>query len=85
VGHRFSGEAFLGEQAASVEAAIWGAINSLQERADTLRRVAGRMESTSRLARQFQDRAAEADAQAETIRQALARVIESEALDGSIS
>jgi two-component system chemotaxis response regulator CheB len=82
VGHRFSGEAFLGEQAASVEAAIWSAINSLQERADTLRRVATRMNRTSRLANQYVERATEADAQAETIRKALTRVIQSEALGG---
>jgi two-component system chemotaxis response regulator CheB len=83
VGHRFSGEAFLGQQAAAVEAAIWSAVNSLQERADTLRRVAARLDESSALRRRYQERAAEAQAQAETIRAALMRVIQAEALSGA--
>jgi two-component system chemotaxis response regulator CheB len=82
VGHRFSGEAFLGQQAAAVEAAIWSAVNSLQERADTLRRVAAPLNESSALRRRYQERAVEAEAQAETIRAALRRVIQAEALSG---
>jgi two-component system chemotaxis response regulator CheB len=83
VGHRFSGEAFLGQQAAAAEAAIWSAVNSLQERADTLRLMVARLDESSALRRRYQERAAEAEAQAETIRAALMRVIQAEALSGS--
>jgi two-component system, chemotaxis family, protein-glutamate methylesterase/glutaminase len=82
VGHRFSGEAFLGEQGEAIEAAIWSAINSLQERADTLRRVAARLDEDSPLGRKYLERAEEADGQADTIRQALTRVIQADALGG---
>lgn len=80
VGHHFSGEAFLGEQAAAVEAAIWGAVNSLQERSEALRRMAARMGEGQPLAVDYLERARDAEAQAETIRQALRRVILADAL-----
>jgi two-component system, chemotaxis family, protein-glutamate methylesterase/glutaminase len=80
VGHRFSGEAFLGEQAAAVESAVWSAINSLQERADTLRRIAARLDSGSRLADRYLERSADAEAQAATIREALNRMLQAESV-----
>jgi two-component system, chemotaxis family, protein-glutamate methylesterase/glutaminase len=46
-GHTYSFDALLAEQGEAVEAALWAAINSLQERAATFRRLAQR---TDRLA-----------------------------------
>jgi two-component system chemotaxis response regulator CheB len=82
VGHRFSAEALLEEQATAVESAIWGAINSLRERAEALRRVAARLDQNSTMVSQYLERATEADSQAETIQQALTRVIQADAVGG---
>jgi two-component system chemotaxis response regulator CheB len=44
VGHAYSEETLIAEHAAGVEAALWSAIEVLEERAELLRRVAARME-----------------------------------------
>ena len=41
IGHTFSVDALLDEQAESVEAALWSAVNALQERGAAFRRLAG--------------------------------------------
>jgi two-component system chemotaxis response regulator CheB len=41
IGHAYSPDALVGHQGEMVEAALWSAINSLQERAATFRRLAG--------------------------------------------
>jgi two-component system chemotaxis response regulator CheB len=40
VGHAYSLEALITQQGEAVEAALWSAVNALQERAATLRRLA---------------------------------------------
>jgi two-component system, chemotaxis family, protein-glutamate methylesterase/glutaminase len=41
IGHTYSVDALLGEQGETVEAALWSAVNAMQERAATFRRLAG--------------------------------------------
>lgn len=79
VGHAFSVEAFMGEQAVALEAALWSAINSLQERATTLRRFADRLATASRqTAVDYEQRAREIERQAALLREGLMRVIQVE-------
>lgn len=77
VGHAFSIEAFLGEQAVALEDALWSAINSLQERATTLRRFADRL-TTSQTAADYEQRADEVERHARLLREGLVRVIQAE-------
>jgi two-component system chemotaxis response regulator CheB len=73
VGHSYSVETMLAEQQAeAVDSALWAALNALEERAATLRRLAGAVtgrpgETGSRLL----ERAAEAEAQVQVLRDAL--------------
>jgi two-component system, chemotaxis family, protein-glutamate methylesterase/glutaminase len=78
VGHAFSVDAFLGEQAVALEDAIWSAINSLEERASTLRRFAERFAQTPRVRRNYQEQAEVVAAQAALLREGLGRVIQIE-------
>ena len=77
VGHAFSVEAFLGEQAVALEDALWSAINSLQERATTLRRFADRITS-GQTAADYVRRADEVERHARLLREGLIRVIQAE-------
>jgi two-component system chemotaxis response regulator CheB len=78
VGHAFSLDAFLGEQAIALEDAIWSAINSLEERATTLRRFAARSVQAPRTRQRYLEQAETVQAQAELLREGLARVIQAE-------
>jgi two-component system chemotaxis response regulator CheB len=54
VGHTYSPDSLLSDQGEAVEAAIWSAVNALQERAATYRRLGS---STIATASSFQERA----------------------------
>jgi two-component system chemotaxis response regulator CheB len=72
VGHGFSEDALVGEQGTAVETALWVALESLEERADFLLRLAARhAESRPRLHARYEHAAADATARAELIRTAL--------------
>lgn len=77
VGHAFSVEAFLGEQASAMEDAVWSAVNALQERATALRRFAA-SHSSRYTAGDYLSRAQEIEAQARLLRDGLMRVIQAE-------
>jgi two-component system, chemotaxis family, protein-glutamate methylesterase/glutaminase len=72
VGHAYSEDALVAAQADGVEAALWTAVEVLEERADLLGRVAHRHADTSRTRRRLEDSAADALRRAGLIRQALA-------------
>lgn len=78
VGHAFSIDAFLGEQAIALEDAIWSAINALEERATTLRRFAGRFVQVPRTRQKYLEQAETVQSQAALLREGLARVIQAE-------
>jgi two-component system, chemotaxis family, protein-glutamate methylesterase/glutaminase len=80
VGHSYSEEAFVAEQGTAVEAAMWSALEALEERSELLRKIAGRHMSSETLRRQFTDAADEADARAELIRRVLVEDRDAEAL-----
>lgn len=72
VGHSYSEDAMVIEQGSAVEAALWSALEALEERAEFLRRVAARHgESRSRLRDRFNGAAEDALERADLIRQAL--------------
>jgi two-component system chemotaxis response regulator CheB len=71
VGHSYSEDAFVVEQGSAVEAALWSALEVLEERAELLRRVAERRVSAAGLRTRFTDAAADADRRAQLIRRAL--------------
>jgi two-component system, chemotaxis family, protein-glutamate methylesterase/glutaminase len=75
VGHVYSLSTMLAEQARSLEAAMWAALQALQERESMLRRLAGRMQSGGHQlsARRFEDQAADAAARAKLIHEAIMR------------
>jgi two-component system chemotaxis response regulator CheB len=78
VGHAFSVDAFLGEQAVALEDAIWSAINALEERATTLRRFASRFQRAPRSRIRYLEQAELVQQQAGLLREGLARVIQAE-------
>jgi two-component system chemotaxis response regulator CheB len=72
VGHGYSEDALLIEQGTAVEAALWSALEALEERAEFLGRVAQRHgDRRPRLRDRFEAAAADALARAELIRRAL--------------
>jgi two-component system chemotaxis response regulator CheB len=83
VGHGYSEDALVIEQGSAVEAALWSALEALEERAEFLRRVAGRHgEARPRLYERFSGAAEDALERAELIRSALGtRSGRSDALD----
>lgn len=81
VGHAFSVDAFLGEQAVALEDAIWSAINALEERAMTLRRFAERFGGLRRQRSSYLEQAETVAGQAALLREGLARVIQAESND----
>jgi two-component system, chemotaxis family, protein-glutamate methylesterase/glutaminase len=73
VGHTYSETAFVDHQATAVEAALWAALEVLEERGELLQRIAARMApGHARSAERFQGGARDARSRAELIRRALA-------------
>jgi two-component system, chemotaxis family, protein-glutamate methylesterase/glutaminase len=72
VGHAYSEDALVDAQAASVEAALWVAVEVLEERAELLRRVARRRTDIPRTRYRLEEGAADALRRARLIRRALA-------------
>ena len=75
VGHSFSAESMLELQSDSVETALWTALRVLEERADLLRRLAGRQHERGHefSAKGFERRAREVSERAEVLREAISR------------
>jgi two-component system, chemotaxis family, protein-glutamate methylesterase/glutaminase len=71
VGHSYSEDAMVEAQGASVEAALWTALEVLEERGELLLRIADRMSHMPKSRRRFQDGANEALERAALIRRAL--------------
>jgi two-component system chemotaxis response regulator CheB len=72
VGHTYSEQAFVDHQASTVEAALWTALEVLEERGELLERMARRMEGRpSRSAERFRQGARESHERAQLIRRAL--------------
>ncbi|HWK29524.1 MAG TPA: chemotaxis protein CheB [Solirubrobacter sp.] len=72
VGHAYSEEAMVQEQGSAVEAALWTALEVLEERSELLRRIADRMEHRqTRTERRFRLQARLADQRAAVLRRAL--------------
>jgi two-component system chemotaxis response regulator CheB len=72
VGHIYSEEALVDGQGASVEAALWTALEVLEERSELLGRIAARLDASKpRSAHQFRATAADAADRAALIRRAL--------------
>ena len=73
VGHRFSPESLADAQAEAVEAALWAAVRSLEERAALMERMAERCDvrTHSRSARGFRGKAHDARRQADVVRRAI--------------
>ncbi|HEX8551271.1 MAG TPA: chemotaxis protein CheB [Abditibacteriaceae bacterium] len=73
VGHAFSPDSLLAEQAQSLEAALWIALRALEESSSLARRVADRAKANHQgmPASRFEERAAEADLHAAAIRDVL--------------
>lgn len=91
VGHVYSLESMLSEQARSVEAALWAGVAALEERAQLMRRIADRARGESPVVKKkFTEDADLAQQQAALLRDAvteyaargLSVLIESEAVDG---
>jgi two-component system chemotaxis response regulator CheB len=72
VGHVYSEDALVEAQSISVEAALWTAVEVLEERAELLRRVADRRGDVPRSRRQFEEGSVDALRRARLIRRALA-------------
>jgi two-component system, chemotaxis family, protein-glutamate methylesterase/glutaminase len=75
VGHRFSPETLIDAQADDVEAALWAAVRSLEDRAALLDRMArqSHQRGQKRSAHRFRRQSEVAGEQAITVRRALAR------------
>jgi two-component system, chemotaxis family, protein-glutamate methylesterase/glutaminase len=75
VGHYFSPESFVAEEAEAVERALWVAVKTLQERADLLKRLAEKSDSMAQTisAASFREKAQESQAHADVIRGILNR------------
>lgn len=78
VSHRFSFQSMLAEQARTVEAAIWAAVNVLEERAALLRKQSVRADQrgSRAVADRFAQQAQEADLHAEAIRTQLLSLVQ---------
>ena len=72
IGHSYSEDSMVSEQGAALEAALWSALEMLEERAELLRRVAQRRAGEHEgLHRRLTGAAADAEARADLIRRAL--------------
>ena len=82
VGHVFSIESLSSAQAEALEGALWAAVRSLEDRASLLKRLAGRARGADsvRSASEFERQAEEALERARTIREAIERSVDDQAL-----
>jgi two-component system, chemotaxis family, protein-glutamate methylesterase/glutaminase len=80
VGHTYSEDAMVEAQGDAVEAALWTALEVLEERGELLERIAGRMERTPRSAGRFREAAREAADRASLLRRALSMGVGNPAL-----
>ena len=73
VGHRFSAESLLAGESEALEAALWTALRSLEERNDLLRRMSerARRQGQHNAADRFEKRVRDGDQNAALIRQVL--------------
>lgn len=74
VGHSYSAETMQNEQGRSLEAALWSALRSLQEREDLFRRMARRSHGSPQTAERFIAKARDVEAHAEAIRRTIAEL-----------
>jgi two-component system chemotaxis response regulator CheB len=83
VGHALTAKYLGSEQRNAIETALWEALRALEESASLYRRMAGRATQSSHLlpARQFEDRAANTEANAKTLRDFLLQVNTDESPD----
>jgi two-component system, chemotaxis family, protein-glutamate methylesterase/glutaminase len=73
IGHAFSEDALITEQGSALEAALWSALETLEERAELLRKVSDSQRSERpSVGERFRRAAEDADARADLIRRALA-------------
>jgi two-component system chemotaxis response regulator CheB len=71
VGHAYSEDSMMVEQGSTVEAALWSALEALEERAEFLRRMSARHAERPQLHDRFAGAAEDASERAELIRRAL--------------
>jgi len=71
VGHSYSEDAMVDAQGTAVEAALWTALEALEERSELLRRLAKGMESQPRTCQRFLSGAHEAEERAAVVRRIL--------------
>jgi two-component system chemotaxis response regulator CheB len=73
VGHVYYEEHLVTEKSAEIEAALWAALEALEERAELLEKVAHRMDATGHVerARSYREGVAAAQQRAEVLRGAL--------------
>jgi two-component system chemotaxis response regulator CheB len=71
VGHSYSDDAMIKAQGTAVEAALWTALEVLEERSELLRRIAKRMDDQPRTRHRFTEGAREAEQRATVIRRIL--------------
>ncbi|HEX6457767.1 MAG TPA: chemotaxis protein CheB [Thermoleophilaceae bacterium] len=74
VGHSYTAETMQNEQGRSLEAALWSALRSLQEREDLFRRMARRARTSRQTSERFEVKAREVEAHAEAIRRTIAEL-----------
>jgi two-component system chemotaxis response regulator CheB len=72
VGHAYSAESMQTEQGRSLEAALWSALRSLQEREDLFRRMARRTSRSPSTSSRFEQKAREVANHADAVRRTLA-------------
>ena len=69
-------------QGQAVEAALWAALEALEERGELLERIAARVEGTPRSAHRFRQAAREVEDRASLIRRALSMGVGNHVLNG---
>ena len=74
VGHAYSPDSLLIEHSRSLEAALWAATRTLEERAELLRRIASKGRRRAGLATRYANRAEAADQHAVVLKDAIARL-----------
>jgi two-component system chemotaxis response regulator CheB len=79
IGHAYGVDALIADQGQAVEAALWSAINVLQERSATFRRLAG-LASVQGMGPRYQQRAEQVEQHANTLLNLLRRLI----IDGEV-
>jgi len=83
VGHAYSTESLLADQRKALEAALWGAVVALEERADLASRIRQRMAEGGRThgAGRYEREAADARRRARIVREAIAHLGSAEGVD----